>query len=226
MYLSLALATLRTDAMDGSAETAKDFADVTVPGVDRLRQLVDTFRSGPVTPQHTAQFEKDLQQAVRELARDVVQWTYNQVEPATRTELPAQVQFEGNGYRRLAEKTPHGVSTSFGSITLRRWGYRAAAAAGEPVLFPLCRALGVVHGATPALVERIAQYMAASGATQRQTLTRLRQEHGVTMGVKRLRQVTTFVAEAMAEHRLAGGVSSMSQSSSFRAGELPPLTGS
>jgi hypothetical protein len=202
IYLSLALATLRTDARDGPAETATDFADVTAPGVDRLRQLVETFRRGPVTPQRTAQFEKDLQQAVRELARDVVQWTYNQREPATRTALPAQVQFEGNAYRRLATKTPHAVSTLFGAITLRRWGYRAAAAAGEPVLFPLCRALGVVHGATPALVERVAQYLAASGATQRQTLTRLRQEHGVTMGVKRLRQVTTFVAEAVAEHRL------------------------
>jgi hypothetical protein len=198
MYLSVVLATLPTDA----AETATDFADVTVPGVDRLRQLVESYRAGPVSPLSTAQFEKDLQQAGRALLRDVVQWTYNQLEPAARAELPPQVQLEGNTYRRLAAKTPQAVSTLFGAITLRRWGFRAAASAGEAVLFPVCRALGVVHGTTPALVERIALYQAASGATQRRTLTQLRQEHSVTMGVKRLRQLTTFVAEAVAEHRL------------------------
>ena len=72
---------------------------------------------------------------------------------------------------------------------------------GEPVLFPLCRALGLIHNATPALVERIAHYQAESGATQKQTLTRLRQEQGVTWGVKRLRQVTAFVAQALEGHR-------------------------
>ena len=69
------------------------------------------------------------------------------------------------------------------------------------MLFPLCRALGLVHGATPALVERVAHYQAESGATQKQTLARLRREHGVCWGVKRLRQVAEFVAAAMEEHR-------------------------
>src|SRR4029077_13702648 len=67
----------------------------------------------------------------------------------------------------------------------------------------VCRELGVVHGTTPALLERIAQYLAESGATQKRTLERLRREHGVHMGVKRLRQVLAFVAEATEEHRAA-----------------------
>jgi hypothetical protein len=64
--------------------------------------------------------------------------------------LPAQVHAEGSCFRRLTHKTPQQVSTLFGTITLPRMGYRAD---GEPVLFPLCRALGLVHNATPALVE-------------------------------------------------------------------------
>jgi hypothetical protein len=69
------------------------------------------------------------------------------------------------------------------------------------VLFPLCQELGLVHGATPALVERVAHYQAQSGATQRQTLERLRREHGLSWGVQRLRQVTAGVAAALEEHR-------------------------
>ena len=82
-----------------------------------------------------------------------------------------------------------------------RLGYRAAPDVGEPVLFPLCRALGLVQGATPALVERVAYYLAQSGATQKQTLERLRREHGLTWGVKRLRQVTDWVAAATPRSR-------------------------
>jgi hypothetical protein len=203
MYIALALATLGRDATDGSAATAATCTDVTEPELDRIRQLVENFLRNPVTPQATAQFEQDLKQVLRDLGRGVVQWTYNQVEPAAPAALPPHVQFEGNTYRRLGAKTPQAVSTLFGPITLWRRGYRAAASAGEPVLFPLGRALGLVHGATPALVERIAHYQAETGATQRQTRERLRQEHGVTLGVKRLRQLTDFVAAAMAEHQPA-----------------------
>ena len=62
--------------------------------------------------------------------------------------------------------------------------------------------LGLVHSATPALVERVAHYLAEGGATQRQTLERLRKEHGLNWGVKRMRQVSEFVATAMEDHRL------------------------
>jgi hypothetical protein len=171
------------------------------PARQRIQELVERFRRGSVSPVTTAQFEKDLQQALREEGRIVVEWTYNHLEPADVKALPPEVRFEDSSYRRLARKTRQEVSTLFGAISLQRLGYRAAPAEGEPVLFPLCRTLGVVQGTTPALLECVARYQAESGATQQRTLTRLRQEHGVAMGVKRLRQLIGFVAEAMEEHR-------------------------
>jgi hypothetical protein len=201
IYLALALATAGRDDPEGAAEATPDLPDVLDPTLGRVRDLVERLRQGPLSPLVAAQFEKDLQQLTRELGRVVAQWAYNHLEPAAAQDAPAAVHCAGSRFRRLAKKTPQQVDTLFGTITVRRLGYRAAPAEGEPVLFPLCQALGLVHGATPALVERAAHYQAESGATQRQTLARLRREHGVCWGVKRLRQVAEFVAAAMEEHR-------------------------
>jgi hypothetical protein len=205
-YLPLLLATLvltpTPSDHDESSDLSPRLDDVLDLAIDRIREVIDTFRRSSVSPVVVAQFEKDVQQATRELARGATQWTYNHVEPAAVRDLPPEVHFEGDAYRRLGKKTPQALSTLFGTIRLRRLGYRAAPAVGEPVLFPLCRALGVVHGATPALAERVACYQAEAGATQKRTLERLRREHGVSLGVKRLRQITAFVATAMEEHRL------------------------
>lgn len=203
-YLCVTMATLLlgtpADADEPAAATP-DLDDVLQPVLQHLQELVERFRHGPVSPLVTADFEKDLQRTARELARVATQWTYNHLEADAVPVLPLQVHFESSSYRRLAQKTPQEVSTLFGPITLRRLGYRAAPSAGEPVLFPLCQELGLVHSATPALVERVAHYQAESGATQQHTLERLRREHGVHWGVKRLRQVTAFVAAALEEHR-------------------------
>jgi hypothetical protein len=56
-------------------------------------------------------------------------------------------------------------------------------------------------GGTAALAERAARYQAEAGATQRRTWERLKQEHGVAWGVKKLWQVTGLVASAMTEQR-------------------------
>jgi hypothetical protein len=207
-YSTCLLATMATVLLAPPADPGEaaapspDLDEVLKPVRHRLQELVECFRRGPLSPSATAQFEQDLQHALREMARLTAQWTYQHLEPADPRALPARVRFEGNSFGRLSKKTPQAVSTLFGTITLRRLGYRAAPDVGEPVLFPLCRGLGVVHGATPALVERVARYQAESGATQQQTLARLRQEHGVHWGVKRLRQVTAFVAAAAEEHRV------------------------
>jgi hypothetical protein len=202
IYLTLALATAGRDDSEGS-EATPDLPDVLEPVLGRARALVERLRQAPLSPPVAAKFERDLQQLTRELGRVVAQWAYNHREPAAAQDAPSQVHCAGSRFRRLAQKTPQQVDTLFGTIRLRRWGYRAAPAEGEPVLFPLCRALGLIHGATPALVERAAHYQAESGATQKQTLARLRREHGVGWGVKRLRQVAEFVAAAMEEHRPA-----------------------
>jgi hypothetical protein len=205
-YLSVTLATLlfppTASETDATAATTPPLDDVLQEAVGRIRERIDDLRRGPLSPAVLAQFEKDLQQATRELARVVTHWTYNHLEAAPAA-APAEVSFEGHSYRRLPKKTPQAVSTLFGTITLRRLGYRVEARLSEPVLFPLCRVLGVVHGVTPALAERIAFYQAEAGATQRRTLERLRREHHVAMGVKRLRQVTASVATALEEHALA-----------------------
>jgi hypothetical protein len=205
-YLSVCLATAlftpsQADANDPTDPCPKA-DDVLDPIVDQILEVVERFRQGSVSPVVVAQFEKDLQQVTRELARVVTQWAYNHLEPIAVNACPVEVRFEGDSYRRLGKKTPQQLSTLFGTITLRRLGYRAASGVGAPVLFPLCQVLGVVHGATPALAERVAFYQAEAGATQKRTLERLRREHGVCMGVKRLRQVTEYVATAMEEHRL------------------------
>jgi hypothetical protein len=200
IYLALTLATAgRHD--DGTPEATPDLPDVLEPALARIRELVEALRHGTLSPLAVAGFERALREATRELARLATQWAYNHLEPADPQDLPTEVHHEGSRFRRLTQKTPQPVSTLFGTITLRRLGYRAPPADGEPVLFPLCRELGLVHGATPALLERVAHYQAQSGATQKQTLARLRQEHGVAWGVKRLRQVTAFVAVAMEGHR-------------------------
>jgi hypothetical protein len=200
-YLALVLATAGRYTPEDAAVATPDFIDVLQSALDRIHAVVERLRQGPLSPLATAHFEKDLQQATRELGRIVAQWTYNHLEPDDKQALPAQVHAEGSRFRRLTHKTPRQVSTLFGTITLRRMGYRAAPADGEPVLFPLCRALGLIHNATPDLVERVVHYQAESGATQKQTLTRLRQEHGLNWGVKRLRQVIAFVAQALEGHR-------------------------
>ena len=154
--------------------------DALKPILERIGELVAAFHREPVSPEASAQFERELQKAIREQGRTIAEWAYNHVEPNDTTALPKRVTFEGNSFCRLAKKTPLDISTLFGTIRLRRLGYRAPSSVGERVLFPLCRELGVVHSATPAFMERLAHFLAESGATQQQTLTRLRVEHGST----------------------------------------------
>jgi hypothetical protein len=201
IYLALALATAGRHDPHDTTEASPDLPEALDPALGRIRAAVAALRQGPLSPAAVARFEQELQQATRELGRLAAQWAYNHLEPADPKALPTAVHHEGSRFRRLTKKTPQQVSTLFGTITLRRLGYRAALGEGEPVLFPLGRALGLVHGATPALVERVAHYQAEGGGTQKQTRARLRHEHGVRWGVKRLRQVTAFVAQAMEGHR-------------------------
>src|SRR5262249_49152222 len=141
-----------------------------------------------------------LQEEVRELARAVTQWSYHHAEPQVEA-LPKHVWFEASAYTRVNAKTPQNVWTLFGQIRLWRTGYRPTSKGGDATLFPLALSLGLVHGATPALAERAARLLSAGGMTQNQTLQRLRQDHGIGWGVKKLRQVTGAIAEAMTEQR-------------------------
>jgi len=207
MQLMLTLSSLlwaRPRPEDGGGEPsppAPDLSDVLDPALRRLKELAEGFRAEPVSPARTQPFEQDVQETLRQLGRALVQHTYNRLEPADVHALPGHVPFEAGPYTRLGRKTPQHAWTLFGQVRLWRAGYRPSAKSGDPTVFPLALALGLVQGASPALAGRVARLHGAAGATQRQTLQRLRQDHGVGWGVKKLRQVIAAVAQAAARQR-------------------------
>jgi len=148
-------------------------------------------------------FERELARETRQLGRQVVEHVYNQLEPAEPESLPHYVHYEAGEYRRLNRKTPNReVATLFGKITLWRHGYRYIHRdTGEPTIFPLEIQLGLVEGATPALASAAAAALAETGATQDTALARLRSQHGVAWGVKKLRAVAENVSAAMETFR-------------------------
>ena len=201
MYLCVAAATVgRTDSAE---ETPPEVAlgDALAPTLQGLKRFLEEFVCKPGNPQATLELEQQMRTLTQEVARVGIEWAYNRVEPSQVAALPVHVVFEGDLYTRLKRKTPQEVATTFGKIRLWRVGYRPTHRTGEPTIFPLTQQLGIVASATPALAERAAYYQAETGATQRRTLQRLKQEHGVDWGVKKLRQVLARVAEAMSSER-------------------------
>jgi hypothetical protein len=208
MHLLLTLATIllsKTDADRGDA-AASGLTEVIEHAVQRLRDLVEDFHRQASSPTGTLEFERRLQETLREFGRGIVQYTYNRLEPADVQVLAKHVQFEGCSYTRLNAKTPQNAWTLFGQIRLQRIGYRPSDKSGDPTLFPLAMALGLVQGASPALAERTAHLLGATGMTQGQTLERLRRDHGVGWGVKKLRQAADALSSALAEQRHAAQV--------------------
>jgi hypothetical protein len=169
------------------------------PLLETIVKAILAFLHNEVSPTSTLRFEKELQQLLREVGRAATEWTYNHVEAEDPRSLPHDVHWEGSGYRRINRKTHHRhVATLFGKITLARFGYRDwQRDGGEPTLFPLERQLGLVGGASPALASAAGHYLAEAGATQGVVLDRLRKEHGVVWGTKKLREVAGRLADAM-----------------------------
>ncbi len=177
----------------------EELRQVVEPVLAKIGQLVVGFLSGEVSPTASFRFEEALQDMLRELGCALVGWAYNQAEPDDPETLPHDVHVDGTSYRRLNRKTANrNVSTRFGKIVLWRFGYRDwQREGGEPTLFPLERMLGLLGGATPALTSAVGRYFADAGAAQDVVLQRLRREHGVLWGTKKLREVTGQLAERM-----------------------------
>lgn len=159
--------------------------------------------AGEASPVAALEFERQLAQQTRELARSATEAAYNRLETDDPQQLPGHLHYEAGEYRRLNAKTPNRhVATLFGKITLRRHGYRYVQRdVGEPTIFPLELQLGLVEGATPALASLAAKALAEAGATQEGVLTRLRQQHGVEWGVKKLRAVAEHVSSGLERFR-------------------------
>ena len=156
-----------------------------------------------LSPPAALQFERDLAELVREVGRVVLEFAYNHSEGEQPEALPPQVEHEAGTYRRLNAKTANReVASLFGKLTLWRHGYRYVECdVAEPTIFPLEVQLGLVQGATPALAGEAARLLAETGATQQTVLARLKEQHGVAWGVKKLRAVAENVATAMERFR-------------------------
>jgi len=171
--------------------------------------LLVGFLSQPVSPQSFLRFELAIADCVRELGRLVLQATVNALEPESPRQLPRDLWSEGSGFRRRNEKTRNAfVATLCGTITLWRRGYRSWEGA-DGSLFPLERLLGLTQGVTPGLVDWLGRKIADAGASQQRVLQWLRDEHGVRMGVKRLRAVIDALSQGLAEFRQSNQVQAL-----------------
>jgi hypothetical protein len=166
-----------------------------------LAERVEAFRRQPPTPQTTYQFENELAQQLRALGQTVLAWTFNHLEPDDVHDLPAQIIWDHQAYRRRPKSGNRSLDSLFGPIRLRRVRYEAVEA-GEPSLVPLEMALGIeADRATAALAERVGH--AAAAHTQAAVRALLAQQHGVHWSVQTLRKVTAHLSAGLAEHRQA-----------------------
>jgi hypothetical protein len=196
-----------------------------LPVIARIGQLIVVFRAGEPTPSACYQFETQLHDALRELGRVLVEWTYNHLEPDDHHLMPGHLRFDGDWYRRR-DKTPNrGVATRFGTITLWRYLYQPIDGV-ERSIFPLEIRLGLAAGrATPALAERVAR--AAADSTQGAVLADLKRDQGVAWSVATLRTVIATTWEGMAPHLQAAQVAQvlawLEQADASRGSRKPVL---
>jgi hypothetical protein len=181
----------------------EELAAILQPVVEKLMNRAVEFALDTPSPAATLAFEQELEQQSRELRRQVVQWAFNRAEADGPEALPHDIYYDGDGYRRLNEATPNRhVATLSGTITLWRHGYRSwDRNDGLPTIFPREQMLGLVEGATPALLDRLGRYLADAGATQESVRQRLREEHDVHWGVERMRDAADALAGMLDEFR-------------------------
>ena len=163
----------------------------------RLILTVQTFLAQAVSPTVLYEFELALLSVVREIGRLVLQSVVQALEPDDITTMPKDLCFECGGYRRRSDQTANrSIATRFGNIILWRTGYRSWQR-GEETIFPLELLLGLTQNVSPAMLAWIGKTTAAAGMSQQATLDVIREQTGVSMGVKRLRACTETLA-----HRL------------------------
>lgn len=178
-------------AIPGCLELAP-LLSLLVPLICQLVRLILDFkrRYPDITPQDTLQFEQALASLVREIARVIVEWTYNSLENASNS--PKNIWYFGRRYRRRMFSRNNHVSTLFGAIILTRYLYQPVFTRAS--IFPLEMRLGLFANlATPALAERIG-YL-SSQCTQSQVLDSLSSQFGVSMSVSSLRKIVQEVSE-------------------------------
>ena len=188
-------ATVAADRIESQIEGALDWLR------PQLLELARAMQVEQLTPAVFFELEFRLLRLLRDFGRVLLERLLNERE-GDGTLLPHDVIHDGQGYRRRKKKTRNAhVATLFGTICLRRFAYRLWEPGNkEPCIFPLELQLGLIAGATPALADYIGRRMAEAGATQNRVLQQLQEEHGVSMGVKRLRALVSALQEGLSEH--------------------------
>lgn len=176
----------------------------------QLVKLARTVVDRQPTPAGFSQFELELVGLLRECGRLFLERLLNGLE-GDGSRLPHDVLYEGQGYRRLGKKTRNAhVATLFGIVCLWRFAYRFwEPSVREACIFPLELQTGLIAGATPALANWIGRRMAEAGATQNRVLQQLQEEHGVSIGVKRLRKLVSALGAGMSEQRQSAQVEAL-----------------
>jgi hypothetical protein len=173
----------RTDGVTASEESfGSDIFERLQQQVQELRQK---FQAQPITPAATYQLEKDLQTALDQAGREILEEELNHVEAADKQQAAPKVRYHKATYR-INKRTKARIATSFGDITV--WSYYYLNEEdGEPGLHPLHVQLGIVAGATSVLAERAARW--AVDHSQREVRQLLTAEHGLRWSNDRLRRV-------------------------------------
>jgi hypothetical protein len=189
---------MANEALKARAELQERFE----PNLEQMLQLVLNFLTQPITPEATQELEQSLEDHLRDLGREVLEWVFQQIEPADPQQMPDRIEVNGQTYRRRkATKNRGGVGTRFGVVELVRFLYepvKSAEQQGEriPSIFPLEWDLGIVAGnATPALAERTGELAAAH--SQAETLRLLGDRHAVCWSVDVLRNVIAAVSQGI-----------------------------
>ena len=101
-----------------------------------IARLTRRFRGGEISPATMFQFEMELQGLLRELGRRIMEWTVNCLEPSERSDMPRQLLWNGDYYRRRDTTPLRNLNCLFGPIALLRFCYQPLETCGQ-CLFPL-----------------------------------------------------------------------------------------
>src|SRR5215204_6386768 len=95
MYMLMTiLVSAKVPSGDGnSGPAALPLQDTLQPAVQQILDLAASFRTAAVSPEATLEFERQVQQRLREIGRVVLEHTYNAVETDDVQTLPKHVRF-------------------------------------------------------------------------------------------------------------------------------------
>lgn len=169
--------------------------------LDRLRQHVqdriNAFQHGEITPQAAYHLEHDLKVLLDDVGREILQDTFQRIEPEEKTQADPRVRYHKQTYR-INKRTRATIDTIFGPIVLWSFLYLAEDD-GEPGIHPLHVRLGFDSHVTTVLAERVAWW--AVDHSQTEVCRLLLAEHGVTWSHKRLRGVLRMYRRTVAKFR-------------------------